>query len=54
MAFFFFIFTVLNLQNSKDECCRQWQHEYKPKAESFAAVVRKSFKRVSTGNKVAF
>ena len=41
-------------QFRNDEYCRQWQHEYKPKVESLAAVVRKSFKRVGTGKKWLF
>jgi hypothetical protein len=37
-------------QFRNDEYCRQWQHEYKSKVESLAAVVRKSFKRVGIGS----
>lgn len=27
-----------------EECCRQWQEDFLPKAESIAAFVRKSFR----------
>lgn len=36
-----------------DEYCRQWQNDFLPKVESTAAFVRKSFRRVGSGKKIA-
>ena len=35
-----------------DEYCLQWQREVLPKVESIAATVRKSFRRVGSGEKI--
>ncbi len=36
-----------------DEYCRQWQDDFLPEVESIAALVRKSFRRVGSGKKIA-
>ena len=37
-----------------DEYCLQWQDDFLPRSESIAALVRQSFRRAGSGDKIEY